>query len=169
MPNRMRRAAPADELREKFQAESPHMEPTAEPEPDGDCSIKKSLGENEEWVIKSEEKRIVGGLVLQPGIVDAQGDIISAEEIEKAAHSFLARFNRTSKLGLQHSIFDQSFDLLESSILKTTQKIGGNEFKKGTWFMVVRVKNEKIWKKIKQGKIRGFSIAGKAKTKKKAA
>ena len=40
-----------------------------------------------------EDKRIVTGVVLEPETIDAQGDTIPAQVIEKAAHQFLSGYN----------------------------------------------------------------------------
>jgi len=92
------------------------------------------------------EEQIVTGVVLQPEITDAQGDIMSSDVIKRAAHNFLSVFNRKSKLGLMHKSFAKRFDLLESYIAPQSLVI-----------------NNKV---IKEGKIKGFSIGGKAKVKK---
>jgi hypothetical protein len=111
--------------------------------------------------ILKAEKRQVTGVVLEPETVDAQKDTIGAEVIEKAAHKFMANFNRTTKLGLMHTIFGEiGVELVESFITPAAMKIGGRKVKKGSWIMKVKVTNDQLWKKIKAGKITGFSIGG---------
>ena len=36
--------------------------------------------------------RLVAGIVLEPEVVDAHGDICSADEIKKTAYNFMARY-----------------------------------------------------------------------------
>lgn len=119
--------------------------------------------------IKASEEQTVTGVVLQPEVVDAQGDIMSEDVIKKAAHSFLSRYNQTvkkaSKLGLMHKYFDVKFELLESWIAPHDVVINGSAVKKGAWVITVRVKDAKVWKQVKDGVIKGFSIGGKAKVK----
>lgn len=115
------------------------------------------------------EEQTVTGVVLQPEIVDAQGDIMSADVIRKAAHKFLAAYNRVTKLGLQHKAFKKRFELLESYIAPQEIVINNKTIKEGAWIMVVKVLDSKIWQKVKEGKITGFSIGGKAKVKQLAA
>lgn len=119
--------------------------------------------------IKASEEQTVTGVVLQPEVVDAQGDIMSADVIKKAAHAFLSRYNKTvkkaSKLGLMHKYFDVKFELLESWIAPHDVIINGASVKKGAWVITVRVKDAKVWKQVKDGVIKGFSIGGKAKVK----
>lgn len=112
------------------------------------------------------EEKTVTGVVLQPEVVDAQGDIMSADVIRKAAYKFLADYNKATKLGLQHKDFKKRFELLESFVTPQELVIKEKTIKEGSWVMTVRVLDSNIWKKVKQGKITGFSIGGKAKVKK---
>lgn len=110
----------------------------------------------------NNDKKTVIGVVLQPEVVDAQGDIISEEVIEKAAEDFLARFNKATKLGFMHTNFSKKFELLQSYIAPSDIVIGTTIIKKGSWIMKVRVIDAKVWKLVKEGKVTGFSIGGKA-------
>lgn len=114
-----------------------------------------------------DDKQLVTGLVLAPETTDAQGDIYDAEVIEAAAHNFVAGYNKTTKLGFQHKEFRGGrFDLVESYIVRQDTTIGDVVIKAGTWIMTVRVLDVAVWKLVKAGKIKGFSIGGKAKVKK---
>jgi hypothetical protein len=132
--------------------------------------------EGEESVSKSiyvpllkanNEERTVTGVVLQPEVVDAQGDIMSADVIRKAAHRFLSKYNKATKLGLMHKYFGNlGFELYESWIAPQSVVINGTTVKEGSWIMTVYVSSDKIWKLVKSGKLTGFSIGGKARAKK---
>lgn len=115
------------------------------------------------------EEQTITGVVLQPEIVDAQGDIISAEVIRRAAHRFLANHNRVTKLGLMHKDFKRQFELFESFIAPVDLVIGTKVVKAGSWVIVVHVLIKKIWDQVKGGKLTGFSIGGKAKVSKPTA
>lgn len=115
--------------------------------------------------VNTEEKTITG-VVLQPEIVDAQGDIIDENVIRIAAHKFLSNYNRNTKLGLMHKDFRPQFELYESFIAPVDLVIGNKQVKKGSWIIVIHVLGSKIWKQVKDGKLAGFSIGGKAKVKK---
>ncbi len=131
---------------------------------------------NEENVVKSiyvpllkanNEERTVTGVVLQPEVVDAQGDIMSIDVIRKAAHRFLSKYNKATKLGLMHKYFGNlGFELYESWIAPQAVSINGTIVKEGSWIMTVYVNSNKIWNMVKSGKLTGFSIGGKAKAKK---
>lgn len=111
----------------------------------------------------NKEEQTITGVVLQPEIVDAQGDIIGADVISKAAHEFLAGYNAVTKLGLMHKDFKPQFELYESYIVPIDTVIGGEIVKAGSWVIVVHILAKKIWDQVKAGKLTGFSIGGKAK------
>lgn len=114
--------------------------------------------------ILKAEQQIVTGVVLQPETVDGQGDIYSADVIAEAAHNFLAKYNKQTKLGLQHKSFTQGrFSLVESWLAPMDLVINGTTVKAGAWVMSVKVLDAKIWQQVKDGRITGFSIGGKAK------
>jgi len=113
----------------------------------------------------SEEQKTVTGVVLQPETVDAHGDIYDSTVIKNAAWDFLEGFQTTTKLGLMHKKFNVQFGLLESYIAPNGLVLNNKTVKEGAWVMTVRVKDAKIWKLVKEGKITGFSIGGRAKVK----
>ncbi len=116
--------------------------------------------------ITKAEERTVTGVVLQPEVVDAQGDILSKKVIESAAHKFLGVFNANTKLGIQHKSFNsKQLTLLESFIAPMEFVLGTKTVKAGSWIMKVRVEDLALWKKVKDGQITGFSIGGIAKVK----
>ena len=112
-------------------------------------------------VWKSEEERFVYGIVLQPDIVDLQGDIINKEEIAKAAHSFM---ENCQKIGLQHNVIVPQIKIWESYLAPSDMTIAGQSVVKGSWVLGVHVNDDDIWKQIKDGELTGFSIKGWAST-----
>lgn len=115
-------------------------------------------------VVKADEEQTVTGIVLQPEVVDAQGDIMSADVIRQAAYDFLSGFNRSTKLGLQHTTFPKGkLALVESYIAPNGIVLGAKTIKQGSWIITVKVLDAAVWKKVKEGKFAGFSIGGKAK------
>jgi len=107
------------------------------------------------------DKRLVTGIVLEPDKVDAQNDTVTCETIERAAHRFVSRYNRDTQIGLMHSIFGENgLELVESFIVPNDMTIGGSKVTKGTWVMTVKVLNDDVWKRVKNGEITGFSIGG---------
>ncbi|MCD6318092.1 hypothetical protein J7M02_03375 [Candidatus Aerophobetes bacterium] len=104
-----------------------------------------------------EEKHIVYGIALEPDVVDAQGDIVSVEDIEKAAHDFLIA---SRKIDEMHTRISDKCYPVESYLAPVDFEMGGQKVRKGSWILGVKVNDEDIWKKIKNGEYRGFSITG---------
>lgn len=118
----------------------------------------------------SKEKRLVTGIVLEPNVIDAQYDFEKPEVIERAAHRFLAGYNKPSiqggtTIGLMHQQFHNvGVELVESYIAHDDFYLGGNstakKVAKGSWVMTVHVFDDKTWKDVKDGKLTGFSVGG---------
>lgn len=134
-----------------------------------DCDDSKEDTEKSMYVEiakANDEQQTVTGIVLQPETTDAQGDIYDADVIRNAAYDFLASYNKTTKLGLQHSTFPKGkMDLVESYLAPIDFVLNTHIVKGGSWVMTVKVLDSKLWAKVKAGTIGGFSIGGKAKVK----
>lgn len=108
-------------------------------------------------------KRLVTGIVLEPDVVDSQGDTVPAEVIEKSAHDFLAEYNKMSQLGLMHVMFGElGISLVESYIAPVDFELNGVAVKKGTWVMTTKIHDDVLWGKIQNGEITGYSVGGTA-------
>jgi DNA adenine methylase len=106
------------------------------------------------------DERFVLGIVLEPEVVDAQGDIYSAEEIRAAAHRFMEDFGG---LGLMHRLrVNGQVKVLESFLAPTDFVVGDLAVRKGTWLLAVRVLSDELWERVKTGDLTGFSIGGSA-------
>jgi DNA adenine methylase len=109
----------------------------------------------------AEEERYVLGVVLEPNTVDSQGEIYTAETVRKTAYLFLEDYGN---VGLQHSgLINDKVKILESWIQRDDTTIGGQAIKAGTWMLAVHVIDDDLWAKVKDGRITGFSIGGRAK------
>jgi DNA adenine methylase len=110
--------------------------------------------------VDPSDERFVLGVVLEPEVVDAQGDIYSAEEIRNAAHRFMEDFQG---LGIQHrDRVNGDVKILESYLAPEDLVVGGTAIKKGTWLFGVRVLSDELWRMVKDGELTGFSIGGSA-------
>lgn len=98
-------------------------------------------------------KRIVYGEVLAPGVVDAQGDVVSPEEIERAAHRFLAEGGGVAEM---HGATGAG-DVVESFIARE----GDPLFTPGAWVLGVRLAPA-AWERVRRGELTGFSVGGRA-------
>lgn len=106
------------------------------------------------------EKRLAMFIVLEPqeddGLTtDLHGDTYTAEEVEKACHSFNL-FCR--KANLLHEFETDSYSFVESYVLPVEAEIEGTMIKKGTWIAVVKAEDDFIWDGIKDGTFNGLSI-----------
>jgi hypothetical protein len=99
-------------------------------------------------------KRIVYGEVLAPDVVDAQGDVVRAAEVEAAAHRFLAA---GGALGEMHARFSGVGRVVESYIARE----GDALFTPGAWVLGVQLE-EDAWRRVQDGRLTGFSVGGRA-------
>lgn len=106
------------------------------------------------------DERFVLGVVLEPEVVDAQGDIYSPEEVRQAAHRFMEEFGG---LGLMHRFrVNGQVKVLESYLAPADFAIGDVPVRKGTWLLAVRILADELWEQVKDGQLTGFSIGGSA-------
>lgn len=106
------------------------------------------------------EKKQVFGYVLVPDVEDLQGDIVSAEEIEKACHSFMKSITHNEQTGdtgtgLEHQVFEGIGYPIENYFDSTG--VNGIE---GGWWLGTQITNETIWKAVQDGEITGYSLGG---------
>jgi HK97 family phage prohead protease len=121
-------------------------------------SVRKDVIDYTRIVINNESKRLVEGWA-NVEVVDRQGDIISAETLSKAMIDYMSRggivmFGHQNKpIGrvVQWSI-EKSDDVVNAKALHIIAEI----------YRDTQVADE-VWKLIKDGKLKGFSIGGVAK------
>ncbi|PDZ35861.1 XkdF-like putative serine protease domain-containing protein [Bacillus toyonensis] len=104
-----------------------------------------------------EEKQLVTGIVYEPDVEDSHGDIMTAEEIEKAAYTFMENYQHIDK---QHDEIAGKGTVVENWIAKSDMTVGEQEVQAGTWLMTVRVDDADTWEEIKKGEVTGFSMGG---------
>ncbi|MCU7676708.1 MULTISPECIES: XkdF-like putative serine protease domain-containing protein [Bacillus cereus group] len=104
-----------------------------------------------------EEKQLVTGVVYEPDVEDSHGDKMTAEEIEKAAYTFMENYQHIDK---QHDEIAGKGTVVENWIAKSDMTVGEQEVKAGTWLMTVRVDDAETWEEIKKGEVTGFSMGG---------
>lgn len=122
-----------------------------------------SIENNACTILKAEtegELRLVYGVVLRPNVVDAQGDVYDEDEVRKAAHAYLIK-SRRHDLRHQELIGEDKVQLVESFIDPIGIVWGdGLVTKRGDWIIVSHIDDDHIWKDIKAGDIKSFSIVG---------
>lgn len=118
--------------------------------------------------LEENEKRIVMGAVLVPDkpiYRNQDGEefyiTFSADTIEKLAHDFL-RMGRNYNFSYQHDGAVEGVSVIESWIVSDTEMDKsaqyGMKLPKGTWVMAAKIDNEELWRSIKNGDAKGFSI-----------
>ncbi len=114
-------------------------------------------------VIKLEhEQQVVRGVVLEPDVVDAQDDMMTSTEIEKAAHGFLVEVQRgVGAIGVDH---EEPADavVVESFLAPVEFSEGDQTIRKGSWVLAVKVFDAELWESVKTGDRTAFSIHGRA-------
>jgi len=129
----------------------------------GDLEVEKSS--RDVRIVKTEEQaeeRIAFGVVLVPEEVDSQGDIYSAEEVRKAAYSFMETNKGQLKLMHRGVALDGKAAVLETYLAKQQEQHGDETFPIGTWFMTSRIIDDELWLEVKSGRFTGYSIGGSA-------
>jgi len=127
--------------------------------------VDKLADATEDTIVKKDiVKQIVYGVVLKPEAEDAQGDIISEEEIEKAAHAFLTNYRKQqSDMGIMHTETTPDVVVVESYIAPSTFTIGKVKVKKGSWIVGSKINKKELWDKVQKGQYAGYSIGGRGK------
>ncbi len=105
-----------------------------------------------------EERRLVYGVIAESGMIDAQGDVMSARTIEDMAHDFMIR---SRKFDDRHNWKQAAAVLVESWIVREDMKLFGQLVKAISWVIGVKVFDDVIWQKILSGIYKAFSIGGK--------
>jgi len=108
-----------------------------------------------------KEERIVYGIVYEPDEEDTQGDTANAEEIRKAAYQFM---EEVQTFKVMHKGSNVRVRVLENYIAPVDFTIEKKPVKEGSWVLVTRILDPKIWKAIKKGKLTGYSMAGYARS-----
>jgi hypothetical protein len=85
--------------------------------------------------------------------------VVSKEEIEKAAHSFLVRARQHD---VRHSDEPAQVETVESYVAPQDMDVAGQRVLKGSWVMGVHVSDPQVWQQVQKGEnpLDGFSIGG---------
>lgn len=120
----------------------------------------------------NEEKR----LLVSPALIpykqiyryDANKDrnyyvYFTAETVRKASEAYMKHQN-TNSATVQHEEKVTGVHTVESWIVENSKtdksNLYGYELPVGTWFVTMRVNNDEVWERIKEGELKGLSIEG---------
>jgi len=118
----------------------------------------------------SEEKRILMGAALIPNkqIYRQNGKeeyyiYFSEKTVRQASELFLMRGNQNNAT-YEHKQELNGMSVVESWIIEDEKtdksKLYDFNLPKGTWMISMKVNNDQVWKDVKAGKVKGFSIEG---------
>jgi hypothetical protein len=102
-----------------------------------------------------DERHLAYGAVYVPNVPDSHNDWMSADEIEKAAHRFLAS-GAVNNVDHEHDLKNTGSVVVESFIARD----GDADFPVGAWVVGVHVPSPDLWRMVKSGEITGFSMFG---------
>ena len=124
--------------------------------PAGHVALARTLSLGE--LKKSEEKRMVYGIVYAVNKVDSQGDYSTAEEIEKAAYDFMKDL-RVQNVDTGHNFEKAGAFVAESWIVKENDSLFADA-PAGSWAVGIKVEENSLWNRVTKGEFRGLSMAG---------
>lgn len=109
----------------------------------------------------SEEKRLAFGWASVANIVDSQGDVIDAEELEQAAYKFVRFYREGGEMHERGGCAE-----LVESIVFTPEKLKALGLNENAlppcWWIGFYVTDDEVWNKVKSGEYSMFSIEGQA-------
>lgn len=109
-----------------------------------------------------DEARVVYGIVLEPDVEDSQGDVVSKEDVELAAHRYL--YQQGLAIGDQHrKMAPNTVRPVESYIAPCDFELGGQVVKAGSWVLAAHVPDDNLWEQIKKGHKGAWSVGGSGK------
>lgn len=105
--------------------------------------------------IDKDHALFVKGVVIANGIPDSDGDILNKKDIKRLMSSFLSQ-----KVDTNHD-FLESFGvkIIENYATRTEEEIGGRPVPIGSWVACLEIWDNEIISKIRQGDLRGLSLA----------
>lgn len=108
-------------------------------------------------ILKTDpEKHLVYGVVLEPETVDLQGEIYSAEEVEKACHRWMIEYQQINE---QHQ-GPADARPVQCYISEPGLVLGVEQIKAGSWILVTKILNVDLWDAVLSGGLNSYSIGG---------
>ncbi len=105
-------------------------------------------------VLKDLDRRIVYGPVLIPDVPDTDGDVVTADKVERVAHRFMEEYRLMEHMHTLKSVARP----VESYTAPTVLDLGQARVQKGSWVMGAKVVDDGAWEDVKSGKLTGFSV-----------
>ena len=122
-----------------------------------------------EWTANSERMIVSGPAMIPDKLIyrnSANGEyntVISKDTIEAVVLRYMEQGNQ-SNVNLMHGAKTKDVFVFESFISDSQRgvmpMVGYEDLPNGTWFVSMKVNNKEVWQKVKEGKLKGFSIEG---------
>ena len=123
-------------------------------------------------VFNNEQRLLLGPAMIPDKMIIRRNEItgeiyyvyFTAETIKKLQQKFMQE-KLLDKTNIEHGRkFLNGVDVVESWIVedqtKDKQQVFGMNYPKGTWMVSVKVNDDATWGKVKDGKLKGFSVQG---------
>lgn len=125
------------------------------------------MGRTFEIVLKREDERVVYGWAMVSAtaggdrIVDLQGDVIEPADLEKASIEFMLDSRKSGAMHEGPPVASAVASLVTTPEVVTALGVPDGLLPVG-WFFGVKVHDAEVWKRIKAGELKMFSIEGSA-------
>lgn len=123
-------------------------------------------------VFNNEQRLLVGPAMIPDKMIIRRNEItgeiyyvyFTEETIKKLQQKFMME-KLLDKTNIEHGRkFLQGVDVVESWIVedeeKDKQAVFNMKYPKGTWMVTMKVNDDAVWGKVKEGKLKGFSVQG---------
>lgn len=123
-------------------------------------------------VFNSEQRLVIGPAMIPDKMIIRRNEItgeiyyvyFTSETIKKLQQKFMQE-KLLDKTNIEHGRkFLNNVDVVESWIVedqeKDKQQVFGMDYPKGTWMITMKVNDDITWEKVKDGKLKGFSVQG---------
>lgn len=101
----------------------------------------------------SGEYHYVFGEVYAPLQVDTDGEAMTAGDVRKMAHDFIAA-GMVKAIDRDHDHVLCGAEVIESFIARENDP----DYREGAWVLGLRMKDGSVWEAVKSGEINGFSV-----------
>jgi hypothetical protein len=122
---------------------------------------------------RDDAERITYGVVVRPDVADAQGDTMTAAEVEAACHAFMEQLqlgagpaldeHHARLVGSDGARIVECWIQREAAVWRLAMADGSTretEVKPGDWCLGVRYYSDELWEQVRRGEIAGYSPRG---------